>query len=360
MLLHNKLNKTFKSQITLTVFKNIESSLNDNLPFVCYRKPNENNISCFFQHDDILHSDKNLNTSGFIFAPFDDNEPPVIIPKENSRFIQEIYSETKNKNNINLNLNSLTSKEKHIKLIKKGIEAIHNKKLEKVVLTRKEVVHLKENKPIEFFKNLLCSYENAFVYIWFHPKIGLWLGATPETLVKTKNKNFETMSLAGTLAFQGNTSPNWTIKEIEEQQLVTDYIIKKLSPLCKVIKSGKAETVKAGKLLHLKTKINGTLAAPISKLIKTLHPTPAVCGLPKDISRKFIQENESYKRTFYTGYLGELDLFNKTELYVNLRCMEIKDSKALIYVGGGITKDSLSEDEWIETIEKSKTIKKIL
>ncbi len=344
----------------MTIFKNIESSLNNNLPFVCYRKPNENIISCFFQHDDILHSDKNLNTSGFIFAPFDDSDVPIIIPKENSRFIQEIYSETKSKNNINLNLNSLTFKEKHVNLIKKGIEAIYNKELEKVVLTRKEIVSLEKNKPVEFFKNLLNSYESAFVYIWFHPKIGLWLGATPETLIKTNNKNFETMSLAGTLPFQKNILPNWTTKEIEEQQLVTDYIIKKLSPLCKVIKSEKVETVRAGKLLHLKTKINGTLEAPISKLINTLHPTPAVCGLPKEMSRKFILENECYKRTYYTGYLGELNFLKKTELYVNLRCMEIKDSKALIYVGGGITKDSLSENEWIETVEKSKTMKRVL
>jgi isochorismate synthase len=73
-------------------------------------------------------------------------------------------------------------------------------------------------------------------------------------------------------------------------------------------------------------------------VISVLHPTPAVCGLPKQEAKDFILENEGYDRKYYTGFLGELnkEAFNKetlkSDLYVNLRCMKIKDNQAHLYV----------------------------
>ena len=101
-------------------------------------------------------------------------------------------------------------------------------------------------------------------------------------------------------------------------------------------------------------------------LIRALHPTPAVCGLPRVKANNFILKNENYKRTFYTGFLGELNLKDSesnvqySQLYVNLRCMEVDENKASIFVGGGITKDSNAEKEWEETVFKTKTMKRVL
>jgi len=112
-----------------------------------------------------------------------------------------------------------------------------------------------------------------------------------------------------------------------------------------------------------------------------LHPTPAVCGLPKESAKQFILEHEDYNREFYTGFLGELNcettiaprsgrrnIENRayavsrtsTQLYVNLRCMQLKNQQAIIYVGGGITEGSNAESEWEETVSKSLVIKSIL
>ena len=144
-------------------------------------------------------------------------------------------------------------------------------------------------------------------------------------------------------------------KEIDEQQIVTDYIVNNLKSSVDNLNIGEVETVKAGSLLHLKTKITGKLNTQNSKLITSiLHPTPAVCGMPLAISKQFILENENYKRSFYTGFLGEINLNNKTELFVNLRCMEIQENKASIYIGGGITKDSNPEKEWEKPLQKLK------
>ena len=91
-----------------------------------------------------------------------------------------------------------------------------------------------------------------------------------------------------------------------------------------------------------------------------MHPTPAVCGLPKEAAKFFILQNEKYDRTYYSGFLGEINDDFDTELFVNLRCAKIEKNVAQIYVGGGITKESNPEKEWLETHLKTNTIKSIL
>ncbi|MDZ7613679.1 MAG: chorismate-binding protein [Flavobacteriaceae bacterium] len=88
--------------------------------------------------------------------------------------------------------------------------------------------------------------------------------------------------------------------------------------------------------------------------------------MPKETARNFIMEHEGYDRSFYTGFLGEINLNSgdeksaSTHLFVNLRCMELFEDKAVIFVGGGITSDSIKEKEWEETVAKSATMKAIL
>ncbi len=345
----------------MNIFLQIEKALKNNFPFVVYNKPNSTKVKGFFQKNTDLYTSKEYNESGFIFAPFNDVKPAILIPEYISDFIDEEIN-LSDKLVINNDYNTdFTSEKNHIKLVEKGIEAIEKKLFKKVVLSRKEKVDITNLNTIETFKKLLLKYPTAFVYIWFHPKVGIWLGATPETLVKIKNNDFTTMSLAGTQVYNKETTNiSWKAKEIEEQQLVTDYITDKLLKVCKNLKTNKTETIKAGNLLHLRSIITGEKNIKNSILIKTLHPTPAVCGLPLQNSKKFILENENYDREFYTGFLGEINLQNNnSELFVNLRCMKIDKNIATIFVGGGITKDSNPKMEWQETVAKTNTMKSI-
>jgi isochorismate synthase len=88
--------------------------------------------------------------------------------------------------------------------------------------------------------------------------------------------------------------------------------------------------------------------------------------LPKAVAKDFILKNEGYNRAYYTGFLGELnfDSFNKksikSDLYVNLRCMQLKNNQAHIYIGCGITKQSTPQKEWEESVNKSMTMKRVL
>ena len=104
----------------------------------------------------------------------------------------------------------------------------------------------------------------------------------------------------------------------------------------------------------------------LNDLVLLLHPTPAVGGLPKIKAINFINFIEGYNREFYAGYLGEIGYNDnsKTDLYVNLRCMKIQKNKdnfeANLYIGCGITKDSIPENEWFETVNKAMTLKNVI
>ncbi|MFT3793261.1 isochorismate synthase [Flavobacterium sp.] len=252
-------------------------------------------------------------------------------------------------------------------LVDKGIAAIHRNEFQKVVLSRSETVKLENFDAIATFKKLRNTYPAAFTYCFFHPEIGMWFGASPEQLLKVRTNQFETIALAGTQKFEGDENVHWENKEQEEQRFVTDFILENLENVTSDIAFSNPYTYRAGNLLHIKTDISGTLHedSNVRQLLDILHPTPAVCGLPKEKARDFILEHEGYDRKYYSGYLGELDLgFHSgqkmTDLFVNLRCMEIKGDSALLYIGCGVTKDSDPHKEYIETVNKSMTIKKIL
>ncbi len=339
------------------------------MPFVVYRKPNIHIISGFFMNTKQLCFTNSFTENGFVFAPFDSNDAVILIPSNQSSYFKEkLNLELINHNTKEVFLDDDVSKLNHIRIVEEAIQTIDTSDLKKIVISRKEKVQLSSFNLITIYKKLLQNYNNAFVYVWFHPKIGLWLGATPETLLNINDLAFKTMSLAGTQLYTNTEKVTWQKKELEEQQLVTDFIKNQLETISSKLKIDKTETVKAGNLLHLRTKVEGMLSsnASLKLLIRALHPTPAVCGLPRDLAKSFILENENYNRKFYTGFLGEINLSNTdnlkktSDLYVNLRCMEIENSVANIYVGGGITSDSESIKEWQETVSKSKTMKRVL
>lgn len=341
----------------------IKETYKNKLPFVVYNKPNDTNVFGVFQKDAFLNTiTTDFNQSGFVFAPFNRSDTTVFFPLRKSEFItdsftiQQINSEDKSHHNN-------ASKATHVKIVQKAIDAINRDAFKKVVISRKEMVALNGVEVEEIYRKLLQLYPNAFVYVWFHPQIGLWFGATPETLLKVENNNFTTISLAGTQVFKADEKVIWNSKEIEEQQIVTEYIINKLSSFSTNLKQLETETVRAGSLVHLSTELKGELLQEgLFFLVDLLHPTPAVCGFPKEKSKQFILENENYNRRYYTGFLGELNInANKnSHLFVNLRCMEIKNSHAEIYIGGGITKESNPEKEWEETVAKSNIMLKAL
>ncbi len=330
------------------------------LPFVVYRHPNTLNIMGLFQDNDVLHHTHDFSESGFVFSPFDNQQATLLIPTDNHFEATSGKFEVSHRTEV---FASEKGKHDHMNLVKKGISLIKKGVVKKIVLSRKiSVKTFEEGVPI--FLRALEAYPDAFCYLWYHPKVGMWVGATPERLLQIRGNRMKTTSLAGTLAVEPDKNPDWSQKELEEQKMVTDYLLDQLKNEVSEVKVSETKSVRAGQLWHLKTDIHANLplGANLRQVVSKIHPTPAVCGLPTQEAKKFILGHEGYDRTYYTGFLGELNLSETgaADLYVNLRCMQIEHNEVFIYVGGGITKDSNPEKEWMETENKSKTMRSLL
>ena len=363
------------------LFDRASASLKNELPFVLYRKPNDAILNGVFQKDNQLYSVVDFSETGFVFAPFDLDSHSILLKTDvilrASIVHREISSPIKNESAFS----NESEKVNYINLIVKALKVIKEGDLDKVVLSRKIEIN-DEVSPVQLFQNLLDIYPKAFCYLWHHPKVGTWLGATPEILLKSRGTQFTTMSLAGTQSSNEFSKPNWTKKELNEQKVVTDYILDTLKNETVSLKASEVASVEAGQLWHLRTEIKGVFApGKFGEVLRALHPTPAVCGTPLANAKRFIVENEYYNRSFYTGFLGELNfstelarnknrrnqensayrsVVKNSELFVNLRCMQISKTAISIYVGGGITSDSIPESEWNETVLKSNTMFRVL
>lgn len=262
------------------------------------------------------------------------------------------------------------------KAVELAVEAIRQEQFAKVVLSRtRELTYNEDFRPVKAFTKLAATYSSAFISLVYLPEQQeTWLGASPETLVSTDAQGiFRTASLAGTQVARTATGEllpkaevRWGQKEIEEQALVSRYIVEcfKKIRLREYLEKG-PKTVQAGNLYHLRTDFEvDTQAVGFpgldSVMLRLLHPTSAVCGMPKEPALRFLTEVEGYDRTYYSGYLGPVNVEQESHLFVNLRTMRLADGVATVYAGAGITEDSDPQREWEETQLKCQTLLRVL
>lgn len=244
------------------------------------------------------------------------------------------------------------------------MEPLQQKKFKKLVLSRPAFFPIDERfSPLETFVKACNAYPRMMIYLCHTPVSGTWIGSTPEILLSGHAQHWSTVALAGTMPVNPNgEGTKWSEKNKEEQALVAEYVRKIAKKYGRKMTEQGPYEARAGQLLHLKTDFHFQLKETgfLGDLLKELHPTPAVCGLPKQEAYQFIPENEGYDRRYYSGFVGWLDPEGTTDLYVNLRCMEIRANEAKLYAGGGILPSSEVHSEWEETGEKMKTMKNIL
>lgn len=257
-----------------------------------------------------------------------------------------------------------TRKAQYTQAFARFITPLQEKHFQKLVLSRSTARPLNNDfTPAGAFVRACNSYPRMLIYLCHTPVSGTWTGSTPEILLSGQNKEWHTVALAGTLPMQDETMPTeWDRKNKEEQGYVADYVRQVIRKFGSKTTEKGPYTARAGQLVHLKTDFYFLLKKTdkLGDLLQELHPTPAVCGLPKEEAFRFILDNEGYDRNYYSGFTGWLDPDGHTNLYVNLRCMEIKPGEATLYAGGGILASSEAEPEWEETGEKIKTMKNVI
>lgn len=346
------------------MLEKIQKSLSKKLPFVVYAKPDSNIVNGIYQKKNTLFYLENYSQQGFVLAPFDETCQTVFIPIDNSEVSEESWNVVSTFEHSKEKIPYSDSQKKHFeKLVDNMILEINKGKISKIVASRKEDFFVTDINIVSLVQKMFSKYPATFRYLFYHPKVGMWLGATPEKLLSIEKNILQTMAYAGTQKYEENTEVIWGEKEKQEQQFVTDFIVENLKSESSKTEISEPFTSQAGTLLHIRTDIKARLKENFSleQIIRKIHPTPAVCGFPKELAKQFILQNEGYNRSFYSGFLGELNYGenNTSELYVNLRCMEIQDKKVSLYIGCGITKDSIPEKEFFETVNKSVTMKSL-
>ena len=237
--------------------------------------------------------------------------------------------------------------------------ALKGNEFEKLVLSRPR---MKEKtrcfSPAQVFFEACRRYPTAFVYLFHTSLTGTWLGSTPETLLAEEDGRWHTVALAGTK----KAGEEWDAKNRREQELVAGYLRELLQTRGISWEEKGPYPYRAGKVIHLLTDFYFDLSdtGRLGDLVASLHPTPAVCGLPKEKAFRFICRNEGYDRAYYSGFAGWLSPAESTALYVNLRCMQVGDTGLTLYAGGGLLPSSELEAEWKETEDKLQTLLDLL
>lgn len=243
--------------------------------------------------------------------------------------------------------------------------------LQKVVLarrsTRPSTLDTDADAAMErLFLTACARYPHMYIALIQSPACGTWLTATPEVLLQHNGAAWHTMALAGTLK-AGDAQCTWSEKNIKEQRYVADYIEDTLRYCTTSLTVSEAHDLRAAALLHRCTDFHFQLddAGGIGRLLARLHPTPAVCGMPKTAARRFILARETAPRKYYSGFTGPLrlpvdGLAGHTHLFVMLRCMQILPQECHLYAGGGLLAESDEQSEWEETEAKMAAMEGLL
>lgn len=352
----------------------IHQLLTKNITFVAYRFPGEK-LPVFMVQPGPLREfplAQLEQQKGFVIASFDSYKSgkafliePAFVSRNRSE-IEKLFalpdSFPDNEFRLPEDKNFVADRETYLQQVRELVARIKNGEAQKVVLSRVLEKPLSPDFDFDlFFDTFQKSYPGAFVYLFHLSGERVWAGATPETLLERNGDFFETMALAGTQKRNAAKKPlTWDEKEKEEQAFVTGFVEEQIKSLAiENYEKSQAETVFAGSLAHICTRFRIPAAILQNKtgyLVSLLHPTPAVCGLPKEKAWQMITETEQHSRRFYTGFLGPWNLNNHSHLFVNLRCAEFFNKKMALYVGGGLTAGSFPEKEWQETEDKSATL----
>ena len=195
----------------------------------------------------------------------------------------------------------------------------------------------------------------------------VFLGATPEILVRRNADLVETVSLAGT-APRGESEESdaayarellGSAKDRHEQEIVTETILETLADWASDIDVPDEPRLRAlSNVQHLETRIRAQLERerPVQELVAGLHPTPAVGGMPNRDALDWLGRSEGLDRGWYAGPVGFSDLSGNGVYVVAIRSALLRHDRAWAFAGAGIVEASVAEREWDETDVKLKAV----
>jgi menaquinone-specific isochorismate synthase len=276
------------------------------------------------------------------------------------------------KNSISVKINKLTGtspkdRKKWKNLVNTCLENIFNNNVNKIVVSRRIEMLLSGEINLDYvINNFKDRYPECYLFI-FHRGKSSFIGVTPERLIKFYEGRIKIEALAGS-APRGNTQDEDISlekkllnneKDIQEHDFVVKHIKDSIAALTEELIVEKEYSIKKLKnIQHISTSISAKMNSrntPFS-IIKDLFPTPAVCGIPKEVSLNLIKKLENYYRGLYSGIIGWFNFNEEGEFAVAIRSALTYGNKLIAFAGSGIVEKSDPDLEFEETELKFKPI----
>lgn len=251
--------------------------------------------------------------------------------------------------------------ERWVQTIEEATRSIKNGEFEKVVLARELSIKLNVSvKDTHILNRLRGQYPDCYCFLIRQNSESSFIGCTPERLASFNSKFVLTEGLAGSTS-RGKTASEDALleynllhssKDLKEHEIVLDAIEHNLGHYSDEVTHPKAPRVKKlSNVQHLYTPITAKIREGVSRteVLKTLHPTPAVGGYPRNEAVKFIREYEDFERGWYAAPVGWINAHGNGEFVVAIRSGLIRNDEVRFFAGCGIVEDSDPEKEWEET-----------
>ena len=240
-----------------------------------------------------------------------------------------------------------------------AIRLIRDGDLKKVTLARRlDVDHRPDLGP--FLAALRRIHRTCVIFAFARPGGAVFCGATPELLARVEGLTVRTLALAGTAPRGSATAEDRRLarlllndsKELEEHSYVRSELMRRLSDRGFALDPPERTGVlELPGILHLATPISAVapVGTGVLDVVGSLHPTPAVGGLPRDRATRWITAREPFDRGWYAGPIGYCDLSGNGEFHTALRSCLIEGNRTSLFAGAGIVSASQPEKELLET-----------
>jgi menaquinone-specific isochorismate synthase len=249
-------------------------------------------------------------------------------------------------------------------LVTDALRSIRRRELEKVVAARRSAVSLRAAIDLPAALQRMQRLEPTCTRFALEREGGVFLGATPERLALLRGLRLEVDALAGSIPRRGDDAAEIAAllaseKDGREHALVVEGIRAALEPFCAEIALAPAPEVRSLRAVHhLWTPIRALLRhkTHVLDLVAAVHPTPAVCGLPRERARGWIRAHEPTPRGWYASPVGWFDRAGEGQFSVAIRSALVKGTDAWLFAGAGIVEGSDPANEYRETGAKQTTM----
>jgi menaquinone-specific isochorismate synthase len=262
-----------------------------------------------------------------------------------------------------------SDRERFRRSVEQALEAIGRGQLEKVVLAR--TLDGLASSPFQLapvLDRLRRQYPDCTVFGWGNGQGSLFLGASPERLVRLQQGEVHTEALAGTAPRHDDRLQDLSLgeelsaspKDLHEHELVAAFICEQLQQLGLNPRRAIAQPQlrRLSTLQHLQTPIQARQQPGVTllDLVERLHPTPAVAGLPRPAACQLLRQQEGFERGLYAAPIGWIDARGDGEFIVGIRSALLQGRRARLYAGAGIVAGSRPEQECREVDLKLRSL----